>query len=478
MRFILSLLIALTFSFTALAQETAKPAEVTINPDNIKSLIKTLESETARTEFINNLKTLEQAQGEEKPAEAAAPIVISEQIGLETQTKTFFAKYHAFLAERNLNATLVGKWLITAGAVIIALILVISMSWGSGWIRRKMTRFAGRFSVSHTKRFRIYARIIKYYGYYLTFSLFLYALSVIWGFSDAKFFTHPMSAAIFYGIMNVVFVTLIAAFIGEVINGAIEYAINKAHNQNAQRLRTLLPLIRTILFTAFFVLFVLVVLSELGINVVPLLAGTGVLAVAIGFGAQTFINDFITGFTIILEDIFHVGDVVTIGGRTGVVETISLRKVQLRDYSGTVFTIPFSEIKVIENQTKDFSFYPIEMNVAYNGNVDAVIETMEEVSEDLRLNSDFKELILEPIEIAGVDRFGETALVIKARIKTKPSQQWPVGREFNRRLKRAFDARGIEIPVLMQTLVMNDKKGRGAAVEPDISDKDHRQPQE
>lgn len=478
-------------STAVLAQTPAADKKhVTVNPDNIANLIKTLESETARTEFISNLKTLQEASGNEeaKPEEVNPAAVISEQIGLETQTKTFFTRYHEFLARNNLNATMVGKWLLTAGAVLIGFMLIFGMRWFSGFLRRKMTRFHGTFTGHYTRRFRWYARLIKWYGYYLIFTLFLYAIGVVWDFNDAQIFTHPLAGAIFMGLMNLVVVGLVAALIGEGINGALEYFINRAHNANAQRLRTLLPIIRTIIFAIFFILLFLVLLSELGIDIVPLLAGAGFLSVAIGIGAQKFLQDFLIGFTVIIEDLFHVGDVVSLAGKTGVVEVITLRKVQLRDYNGTVYTIPFSEVKVIDNLTKDFSFYQIDLGVAYREDTDEILDCMRTVDQSLRNDPDFKELILEPIDIAGVDRFGDSAVIVKARIKTKPIQQWNVGREFNRRIKKIFDERGIEIPFPYQTVVFGNEV-RGHKNKPvdsvqheknmeKLYGKDHRQPQE
>lgn len=471
MRFLLSLLLLLTVSFAAAAQTPAPAAdpataEIAVTPENITNLIKTLESETARNEFIGNLKTMAEVQGEKAAAaEPAAPVAITEQIGLENQTKTMLAQYHEFLAKNNLNATKVGKWMMTAGAVIVGFLLIFIMRKISSWLRRKAALASGRFKLHNNKRLRWYARLVKYYGYYLILTLFLYALSIIWDFSDSAFFTHPMASAVFFGLMNIVVVFLIAALIGELINGSIEYAMYKASNANAQRVRTLLPIIRTIIFTVFFVLCFLVLLSELGINVLPLLAGAGVVGVAVGLGAQKFLQDFLTGFTIILENIFQIGDVVNLGGQSGVVESITMRKVQLRAYSGSVFTIPFSEIRVIENLTKDFSFYPIDLSISYVQDADRIVALMKEASAELRQQDDFKDVILDDIEIAGVDRLAETSFVIKARIKTRPGQQWPVGRAFNGRLKHLFDKHGIDIPVAQQTLVMAPERTAKIAVD-------------
>nr|WP_277602523.1 mechanosensitive ion channel family protein [Parahaliea mediterranea] len=208
----------------------------------------------------------------------------------------------------------------------------------------------------------------------------------------------------------------------------------------------------------------MVLLSEVGINVVPLLAGAGVLGIAIGFGAQTLVKDFLTGFTIIAEDLVHIGDVVTVGGRTGEVMRLTIRKIELRALDGTVHTVPFSEISVVDNLTKDYSYYMLNVGIAYREDTDAVVDCLLEVDRALREDRGFSHLILEPLEVLGVDRFGDSAVVIKARSKTRPHDKWTVGREFNRRMKYAFDERNIEIPFPHQTLYIGeDKHGRPQA---------------
>jgi small conductance mechanosensitive channel len=228
--------------------------------------------------------------------------------------------------------------------------------------------------------------------------------------------------------------------------------LRKANTNNQSRTKTLLPIIRNIIIAVFAALFGLVLLSELGINVTPLLAGAGVIGVAVGFGAQSFVKDFLSGFTIILEDIVRVGDVVNLGGASGSVEKITLRKIQLRDFAGTVYTIPYSEIKTIQNLTKDFSYYVMDIGVPYTQNIDRVIAALRAVDEEMRKDDSFSFMILEPLEIAGVDKFAEGAVVIKARIKTQPIRQWTVGREFNKRMKIEFEKDGIEMPLAQRTV--------------------------
>lgn len=221
--------------------------------------------------------------------------------------------------------------------------------------------------------------------------------------------------------------------------------IDEGEGRNA-RLRTFLPLLRNVIFVALIVIVSLVVLSEIGINIAPLLAGAGVVGLAIGFGSQALVKDVITGMFILFEDTINVGDVVDLDGKSGVVETINLRTIRLRDMTGSQLTIPFSAVTTIKNMTRDFAFYVFDISVAYDQDVAAVEASVMQVDEEMRADPEWRARILAPIEIIGLDKFGDSAMTLKARIKTRPGQQWSVGRQFNRRLKKAFDGAGIEIP--------------------------------
>lgn len=217
---------------------------------------------------------------------------------------------------------------------------------------------------------------------------------------------------------------------------------------------------------------VIMILGELGIEIGPIMAAAGVVGVAVGFGAKNLVQDLISGFFLIVEDQVRVGDVVEISGKSGLVEKISLRMVILRDLSGNVHYVRNGEINVVTNKTKDYSRYLFEIGVAYRENVDEVIKIIKAVDEDLRNDSKYSDDILEPIEVLGLDKFADSALIIKARNKTKPIKQWDVAREFNRRLKIAFDEKGIEIPFPHLTLYPGvDKEGKAPSLKLQV-DKD------
>ncbi len=236
------------------------------------------------------------------------------------------------------------------------------------------------------------------------------------------------------------------------------------------RTRTLLSVARRALLVALSVVTTLMVLTEVGMSITPLLTAAGVLGLAVGFGAQKLVQDVITGVFILIEDLFVVGDVIKVGETAGLVEAISIRNVRLRDFGGVVHTIPFSAINTVSNLTKEFSYYVFDVGVAYRENVDEVMEVMKQVGAELQEDAEVGPLILAPLEVVGVDRFADSAVIIKARIKTLPIKQWSVGRAYNRRLKIRFDELGIEIPFPHQTVYFGaDKDGTAPAARLDIA---------
>ena len=189
------------------------------------------------------------------------------------------------------------------------------------------------------------------------------------------------------------------------------------------------------------------VLGELGVSIAPILATAGVAGVAIGFGAQSLIKDYFTGFFILLEDQVRQGDVVEIAGKGGLVEEVTLRYVRLRDFEGHVHYVPNGEIKIVTNRTRGFAQAVIEIGVAYREDPEQALAVMRAVGEAMREDVAWKERLAEPIEIIGVERWADSAVILRARLKVVPPiQQWNVKREFLKRLKRAYDEHGIEIP--------------------------------
>lgn len=232
-----------------------------------------------------------------------------------------------------------------------------------------------------------------------------------------------------------------------------------------KRTTTLAHVLRDIGRTAVLGVGVLMLLSELGLDLKPLLALAGIGGLAIGFGGQNLVKDVISGFFILLEDQIRVGDVVEIAGVGGLVEDVRLRTIVLRDLSGSVHVVPNSTVDKVKNMSKGYSYSVLDVGVSYREDVDEVMAVLKEIAAGLQADSSYSPDILEPLEMWGVDRFADSAVIIKCRIKTKPLQQWRVGREMNRRIKKTFDARGIEIPFPHRTVLLNEpKKGTPLAV--------------
>ncbi len=427
-----------------------------VDEEALKRLISTLESDTARAELLSNLKLLleQQAKDQTTAEEQLAPL--TQALGVESFTTSLVREYQAWLARNNLKGSTVGKAGLTLSATLGALIAMFIL-------RRLVTRVLKLVSRLGTwlelppMRLRLYARILRGSITLATIGLIIYTCFVIWGGH-----TNPFEASWFKSALklavNIGFVIILATIVWEGINTAILLTFRRLDGHNSARAQTIMPIVRNVLFILFALIFAMLMLSELGVNITPFLAGAGIIGVAVGLGAQSMVKDFLSGFTIILEDVVRVGDVVRVADHEGSVEKITLRKIQLRDGDGRVYTIPFSQITTIQNATKDFSFYPLNINIAYKENTDEVIKVLKDVDADLRADPQYAGDMLEPVEIFGVDSFADNNVVIKGRIKTQPLRQWNVGREFNRRMKMAFEAHGIEIPFPQLVVTVNNPK--------------------
>jgi len=213
-----------------------------------------------------------------------------------------------------------------------------------------------------------------------------------------------------------------------------------------KRARTLSRLVQNALTVIVASIALLMVLQQLQINIMPILTGAGIVGLAVGFGAQTLVKDLISGFFLILENQVRVGDVATINGTGGLVEQINLRTIVLRDLQGIVHVFPNGTIERLSNLTKDFSYSVLDVGVAYKEDPDVAIAALTEIGAELAADPKHQLSILEPLEILGVEAFGDSQVTIRVRIKTLPLKQWEVGRELRRRIKKGFDARRIEIP--------------------------------
>jgi small conductance mechanosensitive channel len=279
----------------------------------------------------------------------------------------------------------------------------------------------------------------------------------IWGVDLVGWLTTSGTGAVLLRLAAVVVIaTALVELAGHLVNRLLVPLTHRLSvERRAAQIRTLGPLLRGVVQGFIVVLASLTVLSELGVKIGPLLASAGVVGIAVGFGAQTLVKDFLTGLFLIIEDIVAVGDIVRVGDRSGTVEAMTLRTLRIRSGDGVLHILPYSEAQVISNQTKSFSNYVFDIGIGYGADIDHAFAVMRRVGAELQADPAYGEKILEPLEIMGVDALGESAVMLKARFRTRPGDQWAVGREYNRRIKYAFDAEGIEIPYAYRKLVID-----------------------
>ena len=223
-----------------------------------------------------------------------------------------------------------------------------------------------------------------------------------------------------------------------------------------KRLNTLMGVLRKIISVVVWTIFIMIFLEKININIIPILSAAGIVGLAVGFGAQELVRDFISGFFILLEDGIRAGDVVTLNGTTGTVEKMELRTITLRDSMGVVHIFQNGKVNTISNMTKGWSAVRFDIGVAYKENLAKVMDVMQQVGDEMYAEDEYKTNMLASVEVSGLNNFGDSALEIRARIRTKPGKQWGIGREYRKRLKEAFDKHNIEIPFPHQTIYWGD----------------------
>lgn len=249
-------------------------------------------------------------------------------------------------------------------------------------------------------------------------------------------------------VLSVIGVVLLAWLVWLLIDTAITQSLSPTHNRGAQpsmRAKTILPLVRNASFVALLVVAMIAVLANLGVNVTPLLAGAGVVGLAIGFGAQSLVQDLITGLFIVIEDSIAIGDSIELPDHAGVVEAMTIRTVRLRDGKGALHTLPYSQIKVVKNLSRDYAFAVFNISIAYQSDFDRALEIIRETGAEVARDHRFARNLLSGLDILGLDRFDPNGQVVLAQFKTRPLMQSEISRAFNVRLKRNFDAEGIRM---------------------------------
>lgn len=300
----------------------------------------------------------------------------------------------------------------------------------------------------------------------LRFSILMVAVGAllsIWHLFDAlDWLNSPSGQKLMGSVLALGLILGGALVVWLIVASVIEAKLNSEHLPST-RVQTLLSLFRNAAGVALLIITAMTAMSQLGVNIAPLLAGAGVIGLAVGFGAQKLVQDVITGIFIQLENAINTGDVISVGGITGTAERLSIRSVGLRDISGTYHIVPFSAVSVVSNFMRDFAYHMAEYGIAYRENVDEAIAALQSAFDELMQDDAIKFKVLEPIIIAGVTTFAASSVNIRVQIKTRPGEQWAVGRAYNRLVKMHFDAAGIEIPFSTTTIYFGeDKSGHSA----------------
>ena len=277
------------------------------------------------------------------------------------------------------------------------------------------------------------------------------ALLEAWGIPILLWITvGGLGSRVLDALLTIVVTIVLAVVAWEAANTAIArhmaYLSDSSQLARAGRVRTLLPLLRTALMITLVLIVGMIVLSAIGVNIAPLLAGAGVLGIAIGFGSQKLVQDLITGLFLLLENAMQVGDVVTVGGMTGTVEALSIRTIRLRALDGSVHLIPFSSVTTVTNQTRDYGYAVLDVSIGLNEEPGPVEKVLRELGSEMQADPAWQSIVLAELDVMGVEKLTDLAWTLRVRMKTQPGSRWAVSRELNRRIKERFDELAIESP--------------------------------
>ncbi|EPC02712.1 hypothetical protein L861_10225 [Litchfieldella anticariensis FP35 = DSM 16096] len=348
-------------------------------------------------------------------------------------------------------------------SIISAALLVVTLVV-TGLIRRNSEALGRR------KRMSQYRKRLERFGYALSHLLcwFVFAeLSLqVWGGSLIGIGRQGVaSAQIGQALLAIGFTVLLAWLAWIFADTAIHRALMSSARArggrvNSARVQTITPLIRNVIFATIVIIAAIVGLANLGVNVTPLLAGAGVIGLAVGFGAQTLVQDLITGMFILIEDSLAIDDFVDLGGYMGTVEGLTLRTVRLRDIDGIVHTITFSQINSIHNMSRQFGIALMRVRIPHGIKIDDAITLMREVAEELRQDPMMRHHIWSPLEMQGIESFEEGAAVLRMHMRTAPVKQWDVARAFNLRLKQRMEAAGMDMAMPRMSIQMENRTGQ------------------
>jgi moderate conductance mechanosensitive channel len=293
----------------------------------------------------------------------------------------------------------------------------------------------------------------------------------VWGVHIVHFFTSGgVGNKIASALVTIAIAAVFAVIVWETANVLVEQRLEEwnasGDRVRAARLRTLLPMMRTTLFIIIAMVVVLTGLSELGVNTAPLLASASIFGVALGFGSQKLVQDFITGIFLLMENAMQVGDWVTVSGVSGTVEYLSIRTVRLRGGDGSLYTVPFSSVTTVNNTNRGIGNAAVRVQIALGQDVDLAISTLKEIGAALRQDEAFRDGILSDFSFWGVDAVDGSTVTLAGQIQCRDSARWPTQREFNRRILNEFTARGIEIANPQRNFVIVNGGTENGASEP------------
>ena len=360
---------------------------------------------------------------------------------------------------RNGYVRLVHFFLVTTGVVIASRVVAVVLLGGLDRARA-LPHAAGRLP-GFESRAAAYFPALRTLLMTFIAAATIVALFEAWGLDFIGWFEgNGLGRRAVTALLTIGVTVLLAVLAWEGVNSAMEVHLARlsasAQLARVGRLRTLLPMVRTLLLVTILLVVALMTLDELGVNIAPLLAGAGVIGIAIGFGSQRLVQDLITGLFLLLENAMQVGDVVTLGGLSGTVEALSIRTIRLRALDGSVHLIPFSAVTTVTNQTRDYSYAVLDISIGLNEEPEHIVTVLNEIAQTMRDEPRWQGIMLEPLDVMGVERFVDTAWVMRVRVKTQPASRWAVSRELNRRIKVAFDEQAIESPFTSYRVLSNN----------------------
>jgi small-conductance mechanosensitive channel len=425
-------------------REAAGPSS--ISRQELSRAIRLLENETERKELVRDLKALAAARN------ASGSLAASSDSGgwswrdLGSWIVSRAKSLQALVQSPQGRIMLLQRSLMTVALFLLA---------GGAWflIRRRLTSF------------RISSRPTLAVIRLLAIGSVLFLLLTIWGVDIPALFTAPIAVSLTRSAAVILLVIALGTAVWEVFNFYLRKQAERLDTGalSGRRLQTLLPLLRNVARILIIGVCLLIIMSEIGINIAPLLAGAGIIGLAVGFGAQTLVKDLINGFLVLAENAINVGDWVILGGHDGQVEGLSIRNVRVRDIYGNMNIVPWSSVETVVNQTMGHGWAVVEPGVAYRENIDEVIEVIKEVAAEMRRDPAINQDILSDLQILGLIELGDSAVVVRTRFKTTPFRRWFLERDFRRRLKNRFDELGIEIPYPHSTVYFGEnKQGRAS----------------